>query len=143
MRASDADRERTVEALRAHAAAGRLEPAELEERVEAALGARTDEELDRLTADLPAAGGRAKPRRELVPVRHRRALAGPLAVTALLLTIWLATGAGHFWPMWPLIGMFFWARAGYGHGCAKRRGSSHACSARPPSRRDQGDEAWV
>ena len=30
--------------------------------------------------------------------------AGPL-VTAVLLVIWAATGAGYFWPMWPLLGM--------------------------------------
>jgi hypothetical protein len=30
--------------------------------------------------------------------------AGPL-VTAVLLVIWAATGAGYFWPLWPLLGM--------------------------------------
>jgi hypothetical protein len=30
--------------------------------------------------------------------------AGPL-VTAVLLVVWAATGAGYFWPLWPLLGM--------------------------------------
>jgi hypothetical protein len=30
--------------------------------------------------------------------------AGPL-VTAVLLLVWAATGAGYFWPLWPLLGM--------------------------------------
>ena len=31
-------------------------------------------------------------------------LTGPL-VTAVLLIFWAATGAGYFWPMWPMLGM--------------------------------------
>jgi hypothetical protein len=33
-------------------------------------------------------------------------LTGPL-VTAVLLVAWAATGAGYFWPMWPMLGMSF------------------------------------
>ncbi|MEV7189253.1 DUF1707 domain-containing protein [Kitasatospora sp. NPDC093102] len=54
MRASHADRDRVVELLRVAAGDGRLTPDELDERVEAALSARTVGELAGLTADLPA-----------------------------------------------------------------------------------------
>jgi hypothetical protein len=56
LRASYADRDRVVEILRVAAGDGRLSAAELDERVEAALTARTYRELAQLTADLPAAG---------------------------------------------------------------------------------------
>ena len=53
MRASQEERERVVDLLRTHAGEGRLELDELEERVEAALGARTRGDLAALVADLP------------------------------------------------------------------------------------------
>jgi hypothetical protein len=55
LRASYEDRDRVVEILRVAAGDGRLSAAELDERVEAALTARTYRELAQLTADLPAA----------------------------------------------------------------------------------------
>jgi len=57
LRASDADRDRVIELLRAAVADGRLDPAEFEERVDAALTARTIDALTPLTADLMAARG--------------------------------------------------------------------------------------
>lgn len=56
VRASDAEREQTVERLRTAAGEGRLTLEELSDRIEAASGARTRDELARLTGDLPAAG---------------------------------------------------------------------------------------
>lgn len=53
------DRDRVVEVLRVAAGDGRLTPEELDERLEAALTARTYSELAVLTTDLPAAGGHA------------------------------------------------------------------------------------
>jgi hypothetical protein len=50
---ADVDRERTIEALRAHLLAGRLSPDEFEERVGAAQDARTRAELDAVTINLP------------------------------------------------------------------------------------------
>ena len=52
MRASDADRDRVVDVLRVAVGDGRLPVAELDERLEAALSARTLGELAALTADL-------------------------------------------------------------------------------------------
>jgi Domain of unknown function (DUF1707)/Cell wall-active antibiotics response 4TMS YvqF len=54
LRASDADRDRTVTALREHSVAGRLTLEEFAERMEAAYSARTVGELETLTRDLPS-----------------------------------------------------------------------------------------
>jgi hypothetical protein len=62
VRASDDERELVIGRLRAAAAEGRLTFEELADRVEAAAGSVTREELDRLTADLPAASA---PRAEI------------------------------------------------------------------------------
>jgi hypothetical protein len=56
LRASHEDRDRVVELLRVAAGDGRLTADELDERLEAALTARTVGELAALTTDLPAAG---------------------------------------------------------------------------------------
>ncbi len=53
LRASDEDRDRVVDVLRVAAGAGRLSAAELDERLDAALTARTIGELAALTTDLP------------------------------------------------------------------------------------------
>jgi hypothetical protein len=53
IRTSDADRDRTAALLREHHAAGRLTAEEFNERMEAALNAKTLGELDELLADLP------------------------------------------------------------------------------------------
>lgn len=53
LRASHADRDRVVDALRVAAGEGRLSAEELDSRLEAALSARTMGELAGLTADLP------------------------------------------------------------------------------------------
>ena len=55
LRASHGDRDRVVELLRVAAGDGRLTAEELDERLEAALTARTYGELAALTTDLPAA----------------------------------------------------------------------------------------
>ena len=108
LRASDAERERTVDALRGHAAAGRLEPDELEERLGRALAARSRGDLAALLADLPEA---PRPRAAAAPSRHRshhrkdpRAF---LPIAALLVVIWAVTGMGYFWPVWPLLWFAF------------------------------------
>ncbi len=57
LRASDADRDRVIELLRAAVADGRLDPIEFDERLDAALAARTIDALTPLTADLVAVPG--------------------------------------------------------------------------------------
>jgi hypothetical protein len=61
IRASDAERERTMEVLRDAAAEGRLTFEELADRIDAAGRASTREELGDLTADLPPTAEHARP----------------------------------------------------------------------------------
>jgi hypothetical protein len=63
LRASDLDRERAVEFLKAHYASGRLQHDELAARSDAAYRAVAISELDWLTSDLPALVRRAPRRR--------------------------------------------------------------------------------
>jgi hypothetical protein len=67
LRASDLDRERAVEFLKAHYADGRLQDDELAWRTDAAYRAVTLSHLDRLTADLPAFAPRPRARRRVSP----------------------------------------------------------------------------
>jgi hypothetical protein len=97
LRIGDADRERVAERLRTAAGEGRLAPEELEERLEAAFAARTEAKLAPLVADLPAEPG---PRGR----RRRRDLRPFVATSILLVAIWALTGAGYFWPVWPILG---------------------------------------
>ncbi|MQY12404.1 hypothetical protein SRB5_25370 [Streptomyces sp. RB5] len=60
LRASHADRDRVVDVLRIAAGDGLLTSEELDERVEAALSARTVDELGPLTADLPGSAAPAR-----------------------------------------------------------------------------------
>ena len=53
IRVSDADRDRVTAQLRDHFAAGRITPGELDERLSAALNAKTFGDLRRIMADLP------------------------------------------------------------------------------------------
>ena len=57
LRASDADRDRVIELLRSALGDGRLDATEFDERLDAALAARTIDALAPLTADLIAAPG--------------------------------------------------------------------------------------
>jgi hypothetical protein len=56
IRVSDADRERVAERLREHYAAGRLSADELDERISAALSAKTFGDLRAVLIDLPEPG---------------------------------------------------------------------------------------
>ena len=62
VRASDADRNRLCAVLREHCLAGRLTLDEFAERTERALAARTNEDLDAVTRDLPAERAPARPK---------------------------------------------------------------------------------
>ena len=100
-----------VEALRGHAQAGRLTADELDQRVGAALAAKTRGDLATLLGDLPGAPARTRRGR-----RARTALPRPsfLPIVLVLIAIWAITGAGYFWPIWPLLwfGFFAFARGG-------------------------------
>jgi Domain of unknown function (DUF1707) len=126
-RASDADRDRIVAALRDHMIAGRLTPAEFDERLDRAYAAKTVGELDDLMADLPGTdlsqlpdappdrpGGApmsgchgdsavaARPAR-LSPA-WRAAWGSWLSISLLLIAIWLLSGAsGGLWFLWVVV----------------------------------------
>jgi len=112
LRASDADRERAAERLRAATAEGRLSAEELEERLELALAARTEGELAALVADLPPAAEPA-PAPGASRSRGWGGRARFVAVSVLLVAIWALTGAGYFWPVWPILG---WGLFAFGPG---------------------------
>ena len=61
MRASHEDRDVVVDQLRVAAGDGRIDGDELDQRIEAAMAARTYGELDRLIRDLPASAQQASP----------------------------------------------------------------------------------
>jgi hypothetical protein len=106
MRASDAEREAVTARLRDHYAEGRLTNDELDERVSAALSAKTFGELRTLTTDLP--GPAPVPPRTAArpswdgppPWRHRRRPPVPLFLLIGLLLV-LASGGG-----WAVFGFF-------------------------------------
>lgn len=112
MRASDADRERAVAALRDSYSDGRLTEPELSARVHDAYDAQTVGELEALTGDLPGAVVPAEPAARRVVTRGGRALRASfrihattyVAVNAMLVAIWALTGGGYFWPVWSMLG---------------------------------------
>ncbi len=132
--ASDRDREQVAERLRAAAAEGRLTAEELEQRLEAAFSARAEAELTPLVADLPLAAGPPAP----APAPERRRRRGPdpdhlrayIAVNAMLVAIWALTGAGYFWPIWPILGWGIGVLADGGRlgGPCRRRSSNPGSS---------------
>ena len=104
VRAADADRERVVDALRRHAAAGRLDPDELGERIDRAYAARYVDEVQAVLAELPRdeppGEPRGAPRRRRPVAAHAAPLVAAAAVLAVVTTL---TGAwALWWLMWPI-----------------------------------------
>ena len=100
LRIGDAERSEAVARLGDHHVAGRLDTAEFDERAAAAFRARTAEDLAALFTDLPAPPVPAPPR----PSRAPLVVALVVAVLGMW-TIWLLTGAGHPWPLYPMTGL--------------------------------------
>ncbi|HEU4702210.1 MAG TPA: DUF1707 domain-containing protein [Conexibacter sp.] len=151
LRASDAERERTATLLRDHAAAGRLTPEELDERLDAAYAARTVGELQALAHDLPAAPdphGRAGSSLRALdrPGARERALHAVglvVLVNVACNAVWLATGAdGSWWPKWVLLGTLLrlafqlWALLGPGADARARDAARLGRGGSEPARRE-------
>jgi hypothetical protein len=142
LRASDADREAVVDRLREAAGEGRLEPDELEQRIDGALRARTYGDLAELLADLPGdgrvllrrAGWRTNPvaRSAMLGAGLLVAVTVAFALVALVAMLVLAAAA------WWIAFFLFWlvccgSRRRLAWAPAKRRSVSarHAHRARP------------
>jgi hypothetical protein len=122
IRTSDADRERVTTRLRDHFAEGRLTREELDERVTAALNARTFGELRGVMTDLPEPAPvlQARPAGPGLAVRRRGPGILPLAALMLLAVILLPGGG---WVFFAFLQMFlvFALVVGLGTALATRR----------------------
>ena len=143
LRASDADRERVAERLRHDYGEGRLTADDLSERVEAVYAARTQADLEALTADLPAIRGPDVPRRRSgLETSVRVHLRTYLVVNVLLIAIWAASGGGYFWPIWPIlgwgIGVIADSGGSLGRPCRRRSSNPGSSTGRLPSSPAEG-----
>ena len=113
-RASDDERQRVIDHLRAETTAGRLTLDEFDERVGEVWASKTRGELQRALRELPdtlAVGAPTAEPPDLESKARRRyrssvrnELAGFVSANALFGTIWWVNGAdGRFWPMWILL----------------------------------------
>lgn len=124
LRVGDADRETVADLLAAHHAAGRLTLTELEDRLDTALSARTRDDLGAALAELPVqAPERPAETRPDIDSGRRAHLTAYVAVIAGLWLIWMLTGFGYPWPIWPMLG---WGLGLLGHrsgaiGCGQLR----------------------
>lgn len=126
LRVSDADRDQAAAELGEHYQAGRLDQEEFDERLTAALRARTRGELDQLLDDLPAA------RRPDPPLPSGHAAAGPgfrpllAALVPLVLVVGVVAASSHgrhdgsgpwplLWVWWIIVpAVIFRMRRGWG-----------------------------
>ena len=139
LRAGNVDRERVVAQLNTAFSEGRLDVAELDERVAAAYAAKTLGELVPLTADLPVGQqqGRtgAPARREAnapvpagapSPAVRWAPVTGALGLFLVNVVIWGAISLGtgeliYFWPIWTAIPLVFAMVGVIGQSSAGRR----------------------
>lgn len=118
LRASDADREATAEALRQAHSEGRLATHELDERLDACFAAKTYGDLDGLVADLPRA-------REPKQAPRRPSLWSlPRLVPIVLLLIAFTLAWHGFWLVWALV-LFTAIRFGHRRRYSRRHDPGH------------------
>jgi hypothetical protein len=122
IRAADADRDHAAALLREHYAAGRLTTEEFSERLDAALSARTYDQLDELMFDLPAldltrSSSQAQSSGQALPATSEQQPASDparaeanmrrarFAVIGVVVVVNLVTGVafGFWWIPWPIL----------------------------------------
>ncbi len=102
MRTDDSARREVAETLARHMSDGRLTLGEYEDRLEQTFSAVTESDLSQVLHDLPKVQTSAEERRRRRSARS--AMVGWLGLCALFITIWALSGAGYFWPIWPMFG---------------------------------------
>jgi DUF1707 SHOCT-like domain len=140
IRVSDADRDRVTAQLRDHFGAGRITPGELDERLSAALNAKTFGDLRRIMADLPGAvpalRGAAPPPLRAAPawaVRRRHPPFPPLILLVLLAAL-LIPGTGWLLAAFINVLVLFWLMTfvgAFAFGRSQRRWHHHGGWQRP------------
>jgi hypothetical protein len=114
IRVSDADRDRVTARLREHFAEGRLSADELDERISAALNAKTFGDLRQVTADLPEPAhvppqAPQQPPHVAVPwaVRRHRPRVLPLILLALFVPLLIPSSGWLVFAFFKLL-LVFW-----------------------------------
>lgn len=103
IRVGDADRETVSHRLSRAVAEGRLTLTEYDTRLQRLYRAETRGDLADIVSDLPRSDARGEPkqqRKQSIPAWVVIMWMPWVAVNLLCLAIWLATGAGYFWPFW-------------------------------------------
>jgi hypothetical protein len=111
IRASDTEREQFAQILRAAMTEGRLNLEEGEERLARVYAATYRDELAPLTTDLPDGGRQAlydTPEAHADFRKGMRRHVGIVAIVAgVLVGLWVLSGAHFFWPLLPLLFLWF------------------------------------
>lgn len=109
MRISDADRAEVADRLSKHYSDGRLDQAEFNERLDRAMNAKTQADLNGLFADLPATDEPGKAAKAVRPPDRRPANRRPVQrVVGLILIAVVAIFVARA-LMWPFFGLFGFA----------------------------------
>jgi hypothetical protein len=109
MRVSDAERSDVADRLAQHYGDGRLDQAELDERLSRAMTAKTQADLDGLFDDLPEPGETPRPAPPPArprPARPRHRFVPVVRVILLVAILW-NTAVPHLWFPWGLFGFWF------------------------------------
>jgi Flp pilus assembly protein TadB len=120
LRASDADRDAVAERLRQAAVEGRLDPDELEQRLHAALRAKTYGELDRLLGDLPAKPVKWERPRAVAPAAGVAVVMVVRTVVALAILCAVLVAAAAAFAWW-IVGLVVFLVIRSSHGCHAHR----------------------
>jgi hypothetical protein len=112
LRVSDAERNEVADKLSRHFADGRLDQSEFKERLDAAMSAKTQNDLSGLFDDLPRLGEDPPPR----PPRRRRLIPFLVMVAIIAVAAGSTISFLHFlripWLLIAIVAFFVWHRGG-------------------------------